>query len=151
MNKTCFGIAPLGHEGTEVRRRSDELTELVIEPALESFSYSIIRIDKLSRPGNITRDIIQHILEADLVIADISGSNPNVMYELGVRHSTGKPVVLMTSESDRIPFDISDIRVLVYELKSATLYFSSAHLSALFRTQAHLTLPCLKPKRIGDL
>ncbi|MDH4085351.1 MAG: nucleotide-binding protein [Nitrospira sp.] len=118
MNKTCFVIAPLGHEGTEVRRRSDELTDFVIKPALEPFSYIITRIDRLSRPGNITRDIIQQNLEADLVIADISGSNPNVMYELGVRHSTGKPVVLMTSESDRIPFDISGIRVLVYDLKS---------------------------------
>lgn len=117
MKKTCFVISPLGSEGTEVRQRSDDLLDLVIAPALEPLDFTIVRVDRLSRPGNITRDILELLLDADLVIADLSDNNPNVMYELGVRHSTGKPVVLMTSEAARIPFDLAGIRILMYEFR----------------------------------
>jgi hypothetical protein len=63
---------------------------------------------------------LELLIESDLVIADLSDRNPNVMYELGVRHSTGKPVVLMTSDTERIPFDVAGIRVLVYGITSPT-------------------------------
>src|SRR5262245_44916354 len=95
MQKTCFLIAPLGADKSEIRKYFDDLWEYIVVPACEEMNYQAMRIDKITSAGSITRDILQLLLAADLVIADLSYLNPNVMYELGVRHSTGKPVILM--------------------------------------------------------
>jgi len=118
MSKSCFVIAPLGNSGSEVRQRSDDLLDLVIRPAVEPLGYSVLRVDQLSRPGIITQDILSLLIEADLVIADLSDANPNVMYELGVRHSVGRPVILITSEGNRVPFDVAGFRFLEYKLSN---------------------------------
>lgn len=117
MNK-CFYIGPIGLENSEVRKRTDSLWEYVIKPICADLGYEALRADLLSVPGNITQDIIHLLLESELVIADITNANPNVMYELGVRHSSGKAVVVITQKGDNIPFDISSYRVLFYSLDS---------------------------------
>jgi hypothetical protein len=72
--KKCFVISPIGKEGSEERKWVDEVLKLIIEPAAED--YEIIRSDKISKPGMITTQIIQLLAEADLVVADLSGLNP---------------------------------------------------------------------------
>jgi hypothetical protein len=57
--QTCFVISPLGDQGAEVRRRSDDRFEMIIRPVLDPLGFSIVRVDRLSRPGNITRDILE--------------------------------------------------------------------------------------------
>ena len=54
-------------------------------------------------------------VDADVIVVDISGANPNVMYELGVAHGHGKPVVLLSQDTKRIPFDIANYRFLLYD------------------------------------
>ena len=68
--KTCFVIAPIGIEGTEIRTRSDQLLEYVITPATENHGYNVVRADHINEPGVITNQIIQHIINDDLVIAE---------------------------------------------------------------------------------
>ena len=91
----------------------------IFQPVLEELKYQITRSDKISSPGLITKIMIRHLIESDIVIADISGYNPNVMYELGIRHTKEKPVILVTSDIDKeFPFDIRDIRILGIDLKN---------------------------------
>src|SRR5207245_4822666 len=93
---TCFVISPIGEEGTEIRRRADRVFKHIIEPVVEECGYKAVRADQISKPGIITSQIIQHLAEDPLVIADLAGHNANVFYELAVRHVTRKPVIQIT-------------------------------------------------------
>ena len=115
--KTCFVIAPIGSEGSETRKNSDDLYELIIEPALDKLGFKdVIRGDMESSSGSITDDIIKRIQNSELCIIDITGHNPNVFYECGRRHETAKPFILMKRKGEVIPFDLFDIRAVDYDL-----------------------------------
>lgn len=113
--KECFIICPIGSEGSDVRERADKLLEHIIEEVVSEFGYSTNRSDEMSEPGSITMQIIQKVVESDLVIADLTGHNPNVFYELALRHSTAKPYIQLIDSSESIPFDISDLRTIHYD------------------------------------
>lgn len=70
MDKVCFIITPIGKEGTEIRKNADEVLEYIINPVCDSFGYSVVRADKMTNSGLITKAIIEQIISADLVIAD---------------------------------------------------------------------------------
>jgi hypothetical protein len=110
--KTCFVISPIGEEGTEIRRRSDQILNHVIKPAAEECGYEIIRADTISEPGLITNQVIQHILEDALIVADLTGRNQNVFYELAIRHAIRKPLVQLIQLGESIPFDVSQSRTI---------------------------------------
>jgi hypothetical protein len=57
----CFVISPIGEEGTEIRRRADQVLKHIITPAAEECGYETIRADKISEPGMITSQVIQHL------------------------------------------------------------------------------------------
>jgi hypothetical protein len=110
--KTCFVIAPIGDEGSETRRRSDQILKHVITPATKECGYQTVRADKISEPGIITSQIIQHLIDDNLVIADLTEKNPNVFYELAVRHAVKKPVVQIIQSGESIPFDVAPTRTI---------------------------------------
>jgi hypothetical protein len=112
MSKRCFVIGPIGPEGSEIRRRADQMLRYVITPAASHFGYVVTRADQISEPGVITSQIIQRILEDPLVIADLSGQNPNVFYELALRHAIRRPVVQIISADERLPFDVAATRTI---------------------------------------
>ena len=60
-------------------------------------------------------EVWQTIYESKIIIADCSGKNPNVFYEIGIAHTIGKPVILITNNRSDIPFDLSHIRYIVYD------------------------------------
>ncbi|MEW6241061.1 MAG: hypothetical protein AB1564_09675, partial [Chloroflexota bacterium] len=62
----------------------------------------------------ILEDIIASINHSDLIVADLTGSNPNVYYELGIAHAFGRPVILLTQSVSDLPFDLRSYRVLQY-------------------------------------
>lgn len=127
--KECFLIAPIGPERSEVRKRSDELFQYIIHPVTTELGYKLLRVDQISIPGPITADILRKLIDADLVIADITDLNPNVMYELGIRHAFGKPVIMLAERGQAIPFDITNVRVIFYSLELAEVGYSK-HLLA---------------------
>jgi len=111
-NKFCFVIAPIGEDDSDIRRRSDQIFNHIIIPVTEECGYEAIRADKISKPGMITSQIIQHLLDDHLVIADLTGQNPNVFYELAIRHSLRKPYIQIINKGETIPFDISQSRTI---------------------------------------
>lgn len=90
----------------------------LLEPALESAGFEVFRADEEQRAGDIRTDMFQELLMADLVVADLTLDNPNVWYELGVRHALrARGVVLVQGPRTTQPFDIYTDRKLRYALK----------------------------------
>jgi hypothetical protein len=115
--KTCFVICPIGKENSEKRKNADRLFKFIIRPAVKNLGYEIpIRADHIPDPGTITRQIIEQLIDSDLVIADLSEGNPNVFYELAVRHVTKKHCIHMIRFDEEIPFDTSPNRAIRYNL-----------------------------------
>jgi len=89
----------------------------LIKPALESAGFDVFRADEELRAGDIRTDMFQELLVADLVVADLTLDNPNVWYELGVRHALrARGVVLVQGPRAAQPFDTYTDRKLVYHL-----------------------------------
>lgn len=109
---TCFVISPIGAKDSPERTRADQVLKHIIAPAAEECGYKAIRADRISEPGLITSQVINHLLNDGLVIADLTGRNPNVFYELAVRHMVRKPVVQIIEEGDVIPFDVAQSRTI---------------------------------------
>ena len=116
--KICFIISPIGEEGSETRERSDQVLKHIITGPVEQLGYDVIRADKISEPGIITTQIIEHIVESALVIADLTEKNPNVFYELALRHAIRKPLVQMIKKGEVIPFDVAATRIIQFDLHS---------------------------------
>jgi hypothetical protein len=93
----------------------DEVYNYLIKPAVETLKLECIRADDLTKPGWVHADMLNRILKADVAVVDITTLNPNVFYELGVRHALRRSVtVLMQKKGTQIPFNISGFRVLEY-------------------------------------
>lgn len=114
LSTVCFYVTPIGADGSDERRHADLILGQIVEPAIEALDLglSVVRADRLTQPGMISQQILRHILGARLVVADLSFHKPNVFYELAIRRATGLPTVLVSRLSDRIPFDIADLRVV---------------------------------------
>lgn len=113
--KICFVISPIGDEDSETRKRSDQVLKHIISGPVEELGYEVIRADKISEPGIITTQIIQHIVDAALVIADLTERNPNVFYELAIRHAIRKPLVQLIKKGEPIPFDVAATRIIQFD------------------------------------
>lgn len=115
-NKTCFVIAPIGEPESDIRKRSDQILKHVIAPAANECEYETLRADQISEPGIITSQVIQHIVADPLVIADLTGQNPNVFYELAIRHALKKPLVQIIKKGEQIPFDVAVTRTIFVDI-----------------------------------
>jgi len=109
---TCFYVTPIGEEESEHRKHSDLFLGSIVEPALEQFQLKVVRADAIDKPGVITRQIIDYLLRARLVVADLSYHNPNVFYEIAIRHAARLPVVQIIRAQDRVPFDLNQVRTI---------------------------------------
>ena len=114
--KKCFAVSPIGEEGSEIRSNADKFFKYIIKPVCEACDFEAIRVDQLNDANSITQTIIEHLENADLVIADISGHNPNVFYEIGYRTRTKKPIIHLKAKAEKLPFDINTIRTFDYDL-----------------------------------
>ncbi len=113
--KSCFIVSPIGEHGTETRKRSDQILRYIIRPTLEQNGYATVRADEISNPGLITTQILNHLAQDDLVVADLTGHNPNVYYELGIRHAIGKPIIHLIEKGEEIPFDLASFRTIIID------------------------------------
>ncbi len=115
-DKICFVISPIGKEGSDIRKRSDLTFNYIIKPIVQEFGYKPLRADHINESGMITNQIISYIINSSLVIADLTDSNPNVFYELAVRHFAKKPCIQMMKSNQQIPFDIAGMRIIRFDI-----------------------------------
>lgn len=115
FEQECFFIAPIGDADSEIRKRSDGVRDWVVKPAAHVYGLKTLRADDVGEPGQITSQAVQHCLKAKAAVADLTGGNPNVYYELSIRHGAQLPVVLIAQEGTKLPFDISQSRVIFFD------------------------------------
>lgn len=113
--KTCFFIAPIGEDGTQTREDSDRVLRRIVRAAVDPLGFNAIRADYIDSPGIITRQVLGLVVESPLVIADLTGHNPNVFYELAIRHAIRKPFVQIIRKNETIPFDVATARTVRYD------------------------------------
>ena len=113
---SCFVLSPIGERGSETRKHADQVLHHVISPVTQRLGISVERSDRIDEAGPISQQILERILGADLIIADLSKHNPNVFYELAIRHFLQRPSIHLISESDRLPFDVSQFRAIPFDL-----------------------------------
>lgn len=97
------------------------LLDMCIRPALEGLDFQITRVDQIYEDGRIDEQILNFLREADLAIADLTGLNPNVMYEVGFRHSIEQPMIRMAEEGTSLPFDLATYRTIFFRLRNPAL------------------------------
>jgi hypothetical protein len=115
FDTACFYISPIGEEGSEQRKHADLFMGALVEPALSEFGLRLVRADRIGEAGMITGQIIDHIVQSKLVIVDLSFHNPNVFYELALRHAVRRPIVQISRAADRLPFDVGQVRTIVVD------------------------------------
>lgn len=108
----AFVISQIGGEGTPTRQRADVIADYIIAPIAKEFELSVERSDRDPTPGPITSALLRSLLASRVVVADLTGENPNVYYELCFAHSFGLPVVILVDKAENLPFDIKNERVI---------------------------------------
>lgn len=111
--KTCFIVTPIGDDNTAIRRHIDGIIDQAIIPAIgEMFQVKVAHRDY--EIGSINDRVIQSVYNSDLVIANLTGLNPNVMFEIAIRYSFGKPAIVIAEKGTKLPFDIVDENTIFY-------------------------------------
>jgi hypothetical protein len=116
--RTCFVVMPFGDkkdsDGQDVD--FDDIYRFFFKKAVEDLGIECIRCDEIEEAGSIHEKMFEHIYQSDVVVVDITTSNPNVFYELGVRHALAKGVtVLIRRTGTAIPFNIQGLQVIEYD------------------------------------
>jgi hypothetical protein len=113
VNKgTCFVAIPFSDAFDCSYRRA-------IRPGIEQLGLAAFRADEVYGVRPIIYDIWDGVKAATIVIADVTGRNANVLYELGIAHGVGKPVVMLTQSLDDVPFDLRHLRCIRYDTSGA--------------------------------
>jgi hypothetical protein len=99
----------------------DDIYQVGIKPACERAGAYAERVDEQVFQGSILQRIYNQISKADLVIADMTGRNPNVFYETGYAHALGRPVILLAQSAADIPFDLKHYPHLIYNRRIVDL------------------------------
>lgn len=121
----CFVDMPFGHKTdpkTGIEIDFDQIYETGIKPAVEAAGLECVRGDQERTGGIIHTAMFARLLLSEFVIADLTTANPNVFYELGVRH-TAKPyttIPIFATISD-LPFDVNLVRAIPYDLDKGVL------------------------------
>lgn len=115
---TCFVVMPYGRKTDPVTAREinfDAVYRDFIQKSVVELGLTCIRSDEVNQSGLIHREMIDHIINSDVAIVDITTGNPNVMYELGVRHTAWKSgTIIVRLKDSQIPFNIAGMRAMDY-------------------------------------
>lgn len=105
---TCFVIMPFGAPFDRYYRN-------IFVPAIQAAGLQPLRADSIFSSTTIMSDVWRCTRNALVVLADVTGKNPNVFYELGLAHASRKPVVIVTDNLEDVPFDLKGLRVIEYD------------------------------------
>lgn len=108
---TCFVMMPFGEW-------FDRYFEEIYTPAIKEAGFEPIRADQLFSTGSVVEQIWEQVSKSQVLLADLTGKNANVFYELGLAHAAQKPVVLTTGSLEDVPFDLRHLRVIPYDVRA---------------------------------
>ncbi|HBI6884521.1 TPA: hypothetical protein K8N56_000038 [Clostridium perfringens] len=114
----CFIITPIGENSSDTRRRADGVIKSVIKEVLREKGFkpeNVKAAHEIPTLGSISNEIFKWINESDLVIANLTELNPNVMYELALRHCLCKPIIHICEYGWKLPFDLKDHNTIIYK------------------------------------
>lgn len=107
---TCFVMMPFGEW-------MDAYYREIYVPAIREAGMEPVRADELFSTGSVIEQIWEQISRAKVLLADLTGKNANVFYELGLAHAANKPVVFTTGALDDVPFDLRHLRIALYDIR----------------------------------
>lgn len=114
--KDCFVVGPIGPADSDKRIHTEWVRDAVIKPVLEPAGFTVHHPLEMAQPGLIDTQVISYLLNAELVIADLTTQNANAFYEIGIRHMAQKPIIHMHKVGEAIPFDLSLYRSIEFSL-----------------------------------
>lgn len=112
---TCFIIMPISDVDTYEKGHFGRVYEYIIKPACIAARFKPVRADEVQTTNYIVVDILRKILDAEMVVCDLSSRNPNVLYELGIRQAFNLPVTLIRDSRTTRIFDIQGLRDIEYD------------------------------------
>ena len=107
---TCFVMMPFGEW-------FDKYYKEIYVPAIKDASFEPVRADELFTTGSVVEQIWEQINKATILLAELTGKNANVFYELGLAHAAVKPVIFVSANVDDVPFDLRHLRVIIYDIR----------------------------------
>lgn len=122
MSKKCLVISTVYEEGTRERNSFDDKLRYMIKPVLSELEYQMILADERYIVGMISAKTIKEIINADIMIADISDNNPNIFYEIAIRNSLNKPLIILKQPAQGQLFEINEERILSVDGSSPRLW-----------------------------
>jgi hypothetical protein len=128
--RTCFVVGPIGDANSPTRGHADWLLDEIITPVFADHfkDFEVIRSDKIAQPGMIDSQVINHLLNDEIVIADLTQQNANAFYELGLRHMAEKPIIHMFRAGEVIPFDVKPYRAIPFAFEHPKQRFEAREL-----------------------
>ena len=139
--KICFIVTAIGESGTETRDRADEVFSYLIAPVCEELGYKPVRVDQVDAVDNINETIINYLKTAPMVVADMTGHNPNAFYELGFRQALELPLVPIIQTGNKLPFDVISQRTVFYNLSVGKIEQSKKDLKAKMKSFENFEMP----------
>jgi len=107
---TCFVMMPFGSW-------FDRYYQDIYAPAIKEAGFEPVRVDELFTTGSVVEQIWEQIQKSKVLLADLTGKNANVFYELGLAHAAKKPVVFTSALVEDVPFDLRHLRVIIYDIR----------------------------------
>lgn len=113
--KDCFVIMPISDNENYDVGHFDRVYEYLIKPAVIEAGFNPVRADDIKKTNYIIIDILKKLVDSEMALCDLSSSNPNVLYELGIRQSFNKPVTFIKDNLTERIFDIQGFRDFEYD------------------------------------
>jgi len=145
----CFYVTPIGDVGSEERKHSDLFKTAIVEPAVKELGLRVVRADEIGTPGMITSAIIEYLKRSKLVVADLSFANPNVYYEIALRHTCKLPIIQIMRKGERLPFDVNQVNTVTID--KSDLYTFVPQIASFIAEVATLARNALQnPERVSN-
>jgi len=113
MKKTCFYIGPRGEKNSLTKLWVDNTLSFLITPVIQSIGYKKpVDIDTIAAGSPFSAEVVRHLIEDNIVVADLTEEDPRVFYYLAIRHLMQKPVVHVIRKGDPIPRNFQDLHII---------------------------------------
>lgn len=157
--KNCFIISSIGATDSPERIHLEWYREYILRPVFSQFpNYHFCGSAEINTPGMIDTQIINHLLDDDLVIADMTFLNANVFYEIGIRHSARKPIIhtYRNTGAFKMPFDVNSYRSVEYDMHRPAAIKNAqedllAHINEVERTDYSVDNPITRARAAQDM